>query len=205
MPKFLTKIAVNISEFFLRTEYTAIVESLDLLRESVLSYDSKLNPNLSLAVQAAEDRKFFNHSGFHVRAMARALYVYVTRRQLQGASTIEQQLVRVMRNRFEVSISRKVSEIILATAVSGRYPKNTILEMYLEVAYFGWRGSGIRQICERLDLELISLSIANACKVAALIKAPMPKLPSKSYNERLDRRIRYIKLHINLENRRLQN
>ncbi len=192
MSKLLKRIAIAVSKRFLKSEYLYTLGALKLLHNSVLTYDFEANPNLFRAVQAAEDRQFMNHSGFHLRAIARAAFAYISRKELQGGSTIEQQLVRVVRNRYEITVGRKISEIILATAIGDHFKKSTILEMYLEVAYFGWRGNGIRQICDRLDFQLSSLNLRDACLIAALIKAPMPKNPSKKYIERMNRRIEYI-------------
>ena len=62
-----------------------------------------------------------------------------------GASTINQQLVRVLTNRYERTFKRKVKEILLASLVARAIPKTDIPGIYLSVAYFGWRMNGLVQ------------------------------------------------------------
>lgn len=63
----------------------------------------------------------------------------------------------------------------------------------MDVAYFGWRGNGIHEICSRLSLDVEGLTDEQAFYVAALLKAPLPKSPSQQYKSRLSRRVDYIR------------
>ncbi|HVO72192.1 MAG TPA: biosynthetic peptidoglycan transglycosylase, partial [Aggregatilineaceae bacterium] len=87
------------------------------------------------ATVAIEDASFYENPGFDLRGMTRALWSDVTGGQLQGGSTITQQLVRNVlfspQERAEISVDRKVKEVILATEISRLYSKKQILEWYV--------------------------------------------------------------------------
>ncbi|TIR19429.1 MAG: hypothetical protein E5X33_20075 [Mesorhizobium sp.] len=186
-------VADLLAQAFLAADYRLVLDVVSLNKASVTAYDSWENRDLFNAVVAAEDIRFESHRGFDIRAMVRALWCTLSKGHLQGASTIEQQLVRVIRQRFEISLRRKVGEVLLATMLSKYFDKRTLLEVYLELAYFGWRGNGLRQICERLELQPNQLSSDDAILLAALLKVPMPRHRSQTYNARLGRRISRIR------------
>jgi penicillin-binding protein 1A len=148
--------------------------------------------SLVRAVVAAEDRRFFRHRGIDLSAIIRALWKFLTSRTLSGASTIEQQLVRTLRGRYEISLNRKLSEIAIAIAISRKFDKRVIANVYCNVAYLGWRATGMKQAASRLGLDIFALSEREAATLAAMLKLPMPKQPNKAYSNRLQRRILYI-------------
>lgn len=153
------------------------------------------SPGLSLvmdAVVAAEDRRYWSHAGIDVLAMARAAAQYLIRGRVSGASTIEQQLVRTIRQRYEITARRKFGEIVLAFMISRRFSKIDIMTAYLHVAYFGWRANGIRQAIERFNMDADLLNEDDAVLIASLLKLPMPKSPSAAYTARLERRMQYV-------------
>ena len=176
----------------LALDHAIIVDHMERLGSVLPRHDSRVCPSLIRAVMAAEDRRFFQHLGFDVRAIIRAVTYLIARRTVSGASTIDQQLVRVIRKRYEFTLRRKLGEIVLAVALNARYPKARIFEAYMDQAYFGWKGNGIGQICNRLELDPNALTDKEARKIAAMLKLPMPEQPSSSYVRRLERRVRYI-------------
>lgn len=193
MANLLATIAESLASKLLRADHRFVTSAVASVHGAVTAYDSAGDRSLFNAVVAAEDIRFEAHSGFDFRATCRALWSTLYKGHLQGASTIEQQLVRVVRHRYELTIRRKVSEVILALALSRRFKKSTLLEVYLELAYFGWCGNGIRQISDRLRLDPNHLSSEDAILLAALIKLPMPKIRSNAYETRLARRVRHIR------------
>lgn len=144
------------------------------------------------AVLAAEDRRFYLHAGIDMLGIARAALKFLSGKRLEGASTIEQQLVRTIRRRYEISLERKFTECLLAVALSRTFDKNTIAVAYLELAYFGWRANGIREACARLGVDLAGLTKAEAAAIAAMLKVPMPRAPSSQYRVRHSKRVQYI-------------
>jgi len=140
----------------------------------------------------AEDRRFFDHFGFDCRGIARALYMYLKGGRLSGASTIDQQLVRTLRARYERSLSRKISEIMLSIALQRHFSKSQILQCYLEVAYFGWRMNGYRQAIKRLGMVERDLTLKQASQITAMLKYPLPRKPSDFRLQQIEVRQRYI-------------
>ncbi len=95
---------------------------------------------LQEAAVATEDRSFYEHSGISPRGMVRALFSNVQAGGVaQGGSTITQQYARNAYGRVgtEKTITRKLREIALARRIEQKYPKEKILEFYLNTIYFG--------------------------------------------------------------------
>lgn len=139
-----------------------------------------------------EDRRHGLHSGFDVRAIARALWRWVTSRRREGASTIEQQLVRVLTGRYERSLVRKIREILLASLVAEAFPKHALPSVYLRVGYYGWRMNGFEQACGRLGLPGASLSLRDAASLVARLKYPEPRTPPPFRTEQIRCREDYL-------------
>ncbi|WP_377293089.1 biosynthetic peptidoglycan transglycosylase [Rhizobium sp. SG2393] len=144
------------------------------------------------AVLVAEDRRFMRHSGVDLIALLRAAIKWARGGRLEGASTIEQQLVRTIRGRYELTLGRKCSEIILASRLSRAFPKAELINCYLHIAYFGWRANGIEQAAARLGVDLDACSIEEAAALAAMLKVPMPKVPTARFAQRHSMRVDYI-------------
>jgi membrane peptidoglycan carboxypeptidase len=135
------------------------------------------------ALIAGEDHRFHQHFGVDFVAIAAAIWRYIWHGQLSGASTINQQLVRVITRRYDRKVERKVREILLASRVSYVVPKGDIPGLYLSIAYFGWRMNGLEQACETLGIGLPSMTTRQAASLVARIKYPQPKssLPGRAY------------------------
>jgi penicillin-binding protein 1A len=134
------------------------------------------------AVIAIEDQRFLNHSGIDLRRMAAALYADIRAgRFAQGASTITQQLTKMVFLTPEKTISRKVKEILLAFQIERMYTKEEILELYLNKAYFGPRSYGIAAAAESyFNKAANELELAEAALLAGLLKAPSEYSPFKN-------------------------
>jgi membrane peptidoglycan carboxypeptidase len=141
---------------------------------------------------SAEDHRFYRHCGVDLYALARAAWCTATRGILTGGSTIEQQLVRTLLQRYEKSVSRKLSEILLATGVSAMVPKSDVPGLYLSVAYFGWRMNGVEEACRRLGFHLQNLSFMQAASLVARLKYPEPRVCSPRRNAQIKGRTHYI-------------
>lgn len=97
---------------------------------------------------ALEDKSFWSNAGVDPFAFGRALYVTLIRQsQIQGASTITQQLVKnvliPVEDRAKPLVDRKVKEMILAYEITRRYTKEQILEWYLNTNYYGGVAYGL--------------------------------------------------------------
>ncbi len=151
-----------------------------------------MSQNIVNALIAAEDRRYMSHSGFDLRAVGRALWSIAAKRQLQGASTIEQQFVRTVTHRHEVTLGRKLREITLAIALSGNFPKDQIARAYLSVAYFGWQMNGIDEACHRLSINSKTATAAEAAEIVARLKYPEPHLVDAQRLAQIKGRVNHI-------------
>lgn len=90
------------------------------------------------AVLAVEDRNFFQHHGFSLRSMARAVVRNFQEGELvEGGSTITQQLAKIWYFEQDKHFDRKVAELLMAIDIENHYSKEEILEFYLNSIYFG--------------------------------------------------------------------
>jgi len=103
----------------------------------------KIPMNLQLATIAIEDKDFYNHGAIDIRGIGRSLYSIIFHQQLQGGSTLTQQLVKNSLLTPERTITRKIKEVILSFATEALYPKNKILEMYLNQVPYGGTSYGV--------------------------------------------------------------
>ena len=99
---------------------------------------NELPRHLILAVLTREDPDFYNHKGFSIRAITRAVYGQITGQSRGGGSTITQQVAGTLYcNRMERTVSRKVKELWWALQMERRFTKNEILEIYLNYMPMG--------------------------------------------------------------------
>ncbi len=138
----------------------------------------KISPYLVAATIATEDKEFYEHPGFDVWAIIRALWEnYRTGGQGGGASTITQQLARALllspEERAQRTYTRKAREIILAAEITRRYTKDEILELYLNEIYYGNLAYGIEAASETyFNTTADKLTLAQAAFLAGLPQAP---------------------------------
>ncbi|MFO7798919.1 penicillin-binding protein 1A [Rhodohalobacter sp.] len=106
----------------------------------------EISPNIINALIATEDHRFFNHWGIDLQRIAGLPYYWIQGR-IQGGSTITQQLARNLYRDigFEVSITRKLREMITAIQIENNYTKREIIEMYLNTVEFSNSAYGIEQ------------------------------------------------------------
>lgn len=140
----------------------------------------------------AEDHRFFQHHGVDIISICRAIWRRATTGAIEGGSTLEQQLVRILTGRYERTLQRKVREVCLASLVTKAIPKSEIPSLYLSVAYFGWRMNGFLQVCRLLGLNHRQLSVQQAADVVARLKYPQSRLLSQRRADSIQRR----KIHL---------
>ena len=96
------------------------------------------------ALITREDRLFYNHHGYSVKALFRAVFGKLTGMSLGGGSTLTQQIAGTLYcDRTDMSIRRKLKELWWAIQMERRYTKNEILELYLNKIYFGGGTYGV--------------------------------------------------------------
>ncbi|PSU72900.1 hypothetical protein C9J22_02840 [Photobacterium phosphoreum] len=84
----------------------------------------------------------------------RVSYVYLIKGTKQGASTIEQQLVRTITGCYDITLKRKLSEQLLAISISREFDKNQIISAYIQTAYLGNNIKGVFQLAKHLGLDV---------------------------------------------------
>lgn len=136
-------------------------------------------PYMQQAVIASEDKNFYNHPGFSLPAIARALYTDISEQELKlGASTITQQLVKNVLLTSQKNFFRKYQEITLAFEIDRRYSKKEILEMYLNSVYFGQGAIGVEQAAQiYYGKNAKNLTLAESALLSGILPAPSAYSP----------------------------
>jgi 1A family penicillin-binding protein len=137
------------------------------------------------ATIAIEDKDFYKHPGFSVTGIIRAARETILNKQMQGGSTITQQLIKSALLSPEVSITRKIKEIILAFWAERIYTKNQILEMYLNQVPYGGTAWGIETASQTyFGTSVSNLNLAELALLAGLPAAPTEYSPFGSHPEK---------------------
>ncbi|HEY3687976.1 MAG TPA: transglycosylase domain-containing protein [Streptosporangiaceae bacterium] len=137
---------------------------------------------LQHAVLAAEDREFYNEPGVSFRGMMRAVYSTITGKQVQGGSTITQEFARNYYDTLsqERSVSRKFKEVMVATKLNNKYPKDWVLTQYLNTILYGRNAFGIQAASKAyFGKDVSKLDTGQSAYLAAIIQSPesLPKNP----------------------------
>ncbi len=145
------------------------------------------------AFLSAEDKKFYKHFGIDLTAIFRAtfqnIYNKLSNKRLIGASTITQQVVKNLLLSNEVSLERKIKEMILAIRLEIILPKSKILELYLNDIYLGYGSYGVAAASlNYFNKSLQELEIDEMSYLASLPKAPNNYNPKTKYSQALERR-----------------
>ena len=145
------------------------------------------------AFTSAEDRNFYNHPGIDpsgiLRAAIKDVGLVLAGRRLEGASTITQQVAQNFLLNSDVKFTRKIREAILAIRIDATYPKEKMLELYLNEIYLGENCYGVGAAAlNYFGKSLDELDIAEVAFLAALPKAPGHYDPRFHHEAALDRR-----------------
>jgi penicillin-binding protein 1A len=131
-------------------------------------------PLVKDAFLSAEDKNFYSHNGVDFEGIGRAVMVFMEgNKRPQGASTITQQVAKNFLLTNERSFDRKIREALLAFRIEAAYPKEKILELYLNEIYLGLGNYGVAAAAlNYFDKSVHELSVAEAAYLAALPKGP---------------------------------
>ena len=146
------------------------------------------------AFVAAEDKKFFDHHGLDYTGILRgainsAKIKLTGGGNLQGGSTITQQVAKNMLLTRDQTIQRKIKEAIIARRMEDAFTKDEILELYLNEIYLGVRAYGVGSAALiYFDKSLPELSLSEAAVLASLAKAPSTVNPYRRPERLLARR-----------------
>lgn len=145
----------------------------------------KISPNAAIAVVAAEDQQFPFHSGFDMESIRDAIEENATRRRPRGASTISQQVAKNLFLWNGGGYVRKGLEAWMTVLIELLWPKERILEVYLNVAQFGSGVFGVEAASQKFfHKPAARLTGAEAATLAAVLPNPI--------RLRADRPSRYV-------------
>ncbi|MBM18026.1 MAG: hypothetical protein CL947_03095 [Epsilonproteobacteria bacterium] len=131
------------------------------------------------AFLSAEDRHFFHHPGISFRGIIRSILVNMYYgRKVQGASTITQQLVRLLFFDAAKTFRRKIKEQIFSILIERQCSKEQILETYLNNVYFGYGIYGVQAAAQRFwGKNIQDITIDQAALLAAIMRSPQHYCP----------------------------
>lgn len=172
--------------YYDRTGQTVLWQDYDAVKRVPTTGD-QMSKYMRQATVAIEDKDFYNHGAFDLRGMVRAGVNDLKGGSRQGGSTITQQLVKLDQGwTNDVTISRKVKELILAVELEREYSKEDILTGYLNIAPYGNVDYGVESAArDYFGISAKDLSLPQAAMLAAIPKAPTSYSPysSPQYNE----------------------
>ncbi len=147
------------------------------------------------AVIVTEDKKFYSHNGIDMKGIMRAFWALVKNNgeKKQGASTITQQLARVIFLSTEKTYERKIKEIFIARELEKKYTKEQILEFYLNSIYYMNGYYGLEAASRGyFNKSCNELSLAQIAFLSAIPNNPTLYDPLKNYDNTVKRKNRIL-------------
>lgn len=142
----------------------------------------------------AEDHRFNKHCGVDFYCILRAIYHTKIKKKYQGASTIQQQYVRVITNRYEKTLWRKIREQIIAIIITNKINKENIAKTYLKIAFYGSQQLGLNSFLKKQKISIAELDDTKVIELIARLKYPEPYHHKNKVNweNKIKRRKQYI-------------
>ena len=140
---------------------------------------------------SAEDKNFYTHQGYDVRGIAAAAFDAVASggRDVRGASTITQQVMKNFLLSGDRRVERKIKEIILASRIEETLSKDKILELYMNEIFLGQNSYGVTAAAQTyFNKSLVELAPHEAATLASMPKAPSEFHPVRRKDRLLARR-----------------
>jgi membrane peptidoglycan carboxypeptidase len=175
--------------YYDRSGKTVLWQDYDAVKRIPVK-DDQISPYVKQATVAIEDKDFYKHGAFDVRGIMRAGAHDVLGGgggQVQGGSTITQQLVKLNENwTSNRTVTRKVKELILAVELEREYSKKDVLTGYLNIAPYGGVEYGVESAArDYFQTSAKDLTLAQSAMLAAIPQAPSYYSPyaSSKYNQ----------------------
>jgi len=136
---------------------------------------SDISEDLKHAVIASEDKDFYNHEGFSITGIGRAVF---SAGSAGGGSTLTQQLAKITLLTEQQTFLRKYQELFIAIAIEQQYSKDEILDMYLNSAFFGENSFGIEDAAKvYFGKAPKDLNLAESAMLIGVLPAPSAYSP----------------------------
>ena len=205
LPDILPKVNVGYTGDYILNEN--LIEQVKEKTPNYVEYN-KLPVNLIVAVTSTEDKRFFQHDGYDILAISRAFVNDIKAKKLkEGGSTITQQLVKNMFLSREKTLNRKLKELVLATKIEKLYSKMEILEIYLNVIYYGDGKYGVGDASiNYFEKEIWNLDFEECATIAGIPQSSNRYNPKK-YPEKAEIRKQLVlkRIEKNINEPRLFN
>ncbi len=158
-------------------------------RRIIVSFE-EIPPYLQLALLAAEDDQFYNHRGVNYLGILRAAYKDVLAlKKSEGASTITQQLARLLLRAPERTFDRKIKELLVTWKIEKQYSKRQIFTLYCNQHYMGHGAYGVAAAAETyFGKALKELTLEECAMIAGLPRNPSIYSPRLHPDTALSRR-----------------
>lgn len=185
-PNIVTKFYANDGEEVIKTFTAFTFKKVDL---------DEIPEHLTQAIIATEDKNFYKHHGYDPAGLIRSTFANLAAGHVvQGASTLTQQLARILFLSNEKTYTRKIKELVVAVRIEKTIPKSKILEMYLNNVYLGSGAYGVEGASQiYFNKHLKDLTLAECALLAGLPQAPSVYSPFNDKELAIQRRNQVLK------------
>jgi len=190
---------VNISTTsYIYSKDDILIKEINDNFEYYVTYN-ELSDDFINALISIEDNKFFNHKGYDFKRIISSLFKNITSKKIvQGASTLTQQLVKNITKDDSKNIDRKLKEIYLANKLEEDYSKEEILTYYCNTISFEGTRQGVNYASYRFfNKHIKNVNIAEAALLAALVKSPTQYNPYNHEEKAFERKNLVLKAMYN--------
>ena len=165
---------------YIYSEKDILIKKINSNFKHYITYD-ELSDDFINALISIEDNNFFNHDGYDFKRIISSLFKNIKSKKIvQGASTLTQQLVKNLTLDNSKKINRKIKEIYLANQLEKDYSKEEILTYYCNYISFEGTKPGVNYAAYRFfNKNIKEVNIAEAALLAGLVKSPTIYNPLK--------------------------
>ncbi|HVT67322.1 MAG TPA: biosynthetic peptidoglycan transglycosylase [Trebonia sp.] len=129
--------------------------------------------NFARALVATEDHRFYTEPGVDLIAVGRVVWGKITGGGDQGGATIEQQLAKMLYTPGKAGFGAELTQVVLAVKLNLAYPKQQLLDLYAETAYYGHGYSGLEAAsCGYFGHPAADLTVVQGAMLAGVVNAP---------------------------------
>lgn len=190
--KILTLPFLCIGNLFYANNFNNIKDDLDKCIHVIYSKNLDV-PNFWVDYLIfAEDHRFNIHYGIDFYSIVRAIHSTKFKKNYQGASTIQQQYVRVVTSRYERTLWRKLREQLLAILLTNRINKVEVAKTYLTIAFYGSQQDGLECYLKRKSQIKENMLNDEVLTLVARLKYPEPLINNDFWKQLISNRVEYI-------------
>ncbi len=171
-----------------------LIESFYQKNRTITPYNN-FPEELVANLLATEDRRFFKHWGVNALSGFRSMYVNITHFEIvEGSSTLTMQLARNLYFGLERTWARKIKEVLTTIQIERTYSKREIIEMYLNIMFFGSNSFGVQAASKRFfSKDVEELTIEECAVLVGVLKAQTLYNPLNNPDRAIKRRNQVLK------------